>query len=116
MERLELSYEIYPDAHSFSDSVLVSVSDYIVCCSEYINEVCDIVKVKFKSAKIIHLTDHTGKSSLSKGAYNIIKTTSDFAEIAKYIRKDSTKIGCRIVPMKKLFVFKREIQFRSEDQ
>jgi hypothetical protein len=75
MEKLELSYELYPDPHSFGDSILVSVSDYIVCCSECINAVSDIVKAKFKSAKIIHLTDSKKKGFVNEGLSNIIKTT-----------------------------------------
>lgn len=57
MEAHRLSFEVYPDAHLFEDSVMVSVSDYIVSGTRELRAVCEIVRKKFKNAKVVHFAN-----------------------------------------------------------
>lgn len=106
MEELHLSYELYPSISTFEDSVMVSVSDYIISCSEHLRGVCEIVKKKFKNANVIHY-ETSGVSLANPNREIVMGSEKDFRKILEEIARNSNKIGSRIEPIQKLFVYRK---------
>lgn len=105
---------MFAEPETFNDSTLLSVSDYIVCTRKHLRRVLDIVKFKFKNAKLICLLRESDKPNEELSRQILMENYSP-DKIVERIAADKKKFGCRTEKIRVIHIFKRR-GFYSADK
>lgn len=102
MDGRNLSYMVFENTEAFKDSIVWSVSDYIVCTRICLERVVDIVKFRFKKTKLICYVRQLDEKIPYEIEYNFSAKM-----IVDHIAEDKRKLGYRTEKIKLIHILKR---------